>query len=98
MIVMAVPAGCTGGVPLQISMQRGWVLQLGCYICVTGYTLISHGGGLPESGVAGGALVAKTGMRIYSAQGYTRFRIEGAWTEEYAAAHKAHPYHYQNGQ
>ena len=95
---MAVPADRTGIVLLQVSMECRWVLQLGCYVRVAGYTFVSHSGSLPESGVAGGALVAKTGMRGYSAQWCTCLSVKRAWTEKYAAAHKAHHHNSQNGQ
>jgi hypothetical protein len=61
-IVMAIPTGCTWVVVLQVSMQRGWIFQLGCNICVAGHALVRHAGGLPESRMAGGAFIAEGGV------------------------------------
>ena len=83
---------------LQIAMQAGWVLQLGCDFRMAGYTVVGHAPGLPESGVAGGALSTQGGMGGYTAQRSTCLCIEGAWIEEYAAAHKSHHNYYQHGQ
>jgi hypothetical protein len=63
MIVVAVPAGGSRVVFHQVPVQCGRIRQLGGDIRMAGHAFVSHlDGRLPESRVAGGALVAESGM------------------------------------